>query len=905
MSDPGAGRKTGATRHVHVMGDIAELQLVRIHDELPDQYDPSLAAYRRLRGVVRRSLQGGTWSVAKYVRAALNDLWKTELSWSGLVKSIRGSDHSSNDLIEETSERTANGRWVVSVTTSDLQTTQKSEEPKDVIENREAKFEGFDVDVETSEIVAQDSNIKIGPRRGVEIETTVEPDYLLDSIAVHQFSGGSVIAEVSCLTDTPGDFDSIASKLALPMKIGDSRPGMPTIHMWPKCNEIKFAIRQIDLKATEKSARDYFRQVVSTCLEHAQFKSLAKKRKLQIVAKCACLPHVSDIVKKTAKEFALSIDIGDISEVGIEGFAGDEEDNGNPKLVLPEAIWQALLIEEKLPLETFFKIDSGNETSRAVLLVDREWCRSSDGKDSHDSTTHVGYMVFKGSRRDWVMWLSRHKLALGGKDMLLSGSRLLLELPKADDEFFCLPLSAHMARLFEPNQRPSRGIKRPLAVVTTTEWPGPQEPGAMTVRPIWTVMQYEGKDGVQDPFRLKSPDGYQVEPDWYRESIVNRRRWVELFGDSVESGQHDRNIELLSAIDWGLKRTFRHGELMPQWVPPGIIENVEEFKHLVVSDLDFGFRRFWMNLKEERQETKERLNPKRGGQTTGDGKTVSHFAERHHQFQEELKIFVEEVEKQQSEPNRPDWWYPLMKWAKAGRDGSRDNRGWLLAILGRQLPIAESIDDPNSQTAWDRHDMWNVLRFSHWWKKNNDTNSHLRPIFRDRMVVIVSGNLLRASSAMISQRLSWERTASDCVRELKTNARFQPLTEFRYLVVRFGLAGAVLVSRNELEGGQVDLSYQLFFDAAAKNGFHRDPPRKGTVLGANSVFAGTLLRHLLDDSPEKQKLSERDSIAEGIREAINSCQKIYDAGYGKSFEEHDRYRLQYCVPEAVMAEWKS
>ena len=48
--------KASQPPHVYVFGDLSVLRIIRWHEKLPDQIDPAMGAYRRLRGVVERGL---------------------------------------------------------------------------------------------------------------------------------------------------------------------------------------------------------------------------------------------------------------------------------------------------------------------------------------------------------------------------------------------------------------------------------------------------------------------------------------------------------------------------------------------------------------------------------------------------------------------------------------------------------------------------------------------------------------------------------------------------------------------------------------------------------------------------------------------------------------------------------
>jgi hypothetical protein len=65
----------------------------------------------------------------------------------------------------------------------------------------------------------------------------------------------------------------------------------------------------------------------------------------------------------------------------------------------------------------------------------------------------------------------------------------------------------------------------------------------------------------------------------------------------------------------------------------------------------------------------------------------------------------------------------------------------------------------------------------------------------DRCLLMVDANVLRAAGALISRRISWERTATELVWQLNNNPALSFLTRVSRLIVFFAEDGAVLVNR--------------------------------------------------------------------------------------------------------------
>jgi len=73
--------------------------------------------------------------------------------------------------------------------------------------------------------------------------------------------------------------------------------------------------------------------------------------------------------------------------------------------------------------------------------------------------------------------------------------------------------------------------------------------------------------------------------------------------------------------------------------------------------------------------------------------------------------------------------------------------------------------------------------------------------------LFLDGNVLRNAGAIISQQISWERTASDLLAEIQTNPEISYLVNARYLLISFGIDGAVFIIPNN--GGVPDAALIL------------------------------------------------------------------------------------------------
>lgn len=189
-------------------------------------------------------------------------------------------------------------------------------------------------------------------------------------------------------------------------------------------------------------------------------------------------------------------------------------------------------------------------------------------------------------------------------------------------------------------------------------------------------------------------------------------------------------------------------------------------------------------------------------------------------------------------------------------NGPSPKASHVVAILGRSLPMADRAG------VWRRDQMWAALLEN----------------CPDRTIVIVSAHTLRACGAKVSHRISWERTAQDCINALQCHPRAQHLLKFTHLIIRIGVVGCVYIYQDPQETRQ----YRLCYDPTAYNGFFRDPAKHGTVVGNNTIIAACVVRALaksLNDRPDGGGSVAR-SIREALKEGIDACQRHYVIGYG-------------------------
>jgi len=142
----------------------------------------------------------------------------------------------------------------------------------------------------------------------------------------------------------------------------------------------------------------------------------------------------------------------------------------------------------------------------------------------------------------------------------------------------------------------------------------------------------------------------------------------------------------------------------------------------------------------------------------------------------------------------------------------------------------------------------------------------------DRLVTVVNANTLRLHGMNISRRLSWERTAQDFDWHSRSNPILSRLMRSRYLVVLFGIEGAI-VSVDREEGRNV-----LYYDPMVMEDDYKDD-WPGQMQGLTSAFVAGLASRVFKDGV--------DSIGDGVKEGLASARRLFIFGYGVPPNEPD------------------
>jgi len=150
----------------------------------------------------------------------------------------------------------------------------------------------------------------------------------------------------------------------------------------------------------------------------------------------------------------------------------------------------------------------------------------------------------------------------------------------------------------------------------------------------------------------------------------------------------------------------------------------------------------------------------------------------------------------------------------------------------------------------------------------------LRQKQAERLTLILTADDLRQRGVKISRRLSWERTAQDFVWQMAANPELLFLNNCDYLVVRFGVDGAILYKRL---GGK--LESWLFFDPEIGEGsFGMKYP--GKMAGAGNAFVAGLMS-------EMAKGTELERVKEGVKKGFCAMRRMWQLGLGEDIDHLD------------------
>jgi hypothetical protein len=178
---------------------------------------------------------------------------------------------------------------------------------------------------------------------------------------------------------------------------------------------------------------------------------------------------------------------------------------------------------------------------------------------------------------------------------------------------------------------------------------------------------------------------------------------------------------------------------------------------------------------------------------------------------------------------------------------------------------------PSALTAEGTHHPWILLKMASPLAQG-PLWEHLHRNCSDRLIVVATVEDLRLTEVQVSRGLSWERTAQDVFWELVHNPSINSLSHCAHVVISFGTAGAILISRQE-EDGQSKFRCSLFFDPQVMEGMW-EKQHPGGMIGYTTCLTASIARQVMFNTQEPD-------IDTGITAGLAAIRTLHMEGYGE------------------------
>ena len=175
-------------------------------------------------------------------------------------------------------------------------------------------------------------------------------------------------------------------------------------------------------------------------------------------------------------------------------------------------------------------------------------------------------------------------------------------------------------------------------------------------------------------------------------------------------------------------------------------------------------------------------------------------------------------------------------------------------------PLA--LNNQANQPSWVIYKMANPIAHGPLWE-------YLHREHAERTAVITTVNELRLTEVKISRELSWERTAQDVFWELIHNPCINSLSHCAHVIVSFGTAGAILLSRQKDQVSRCSLIFDPRFIEGAWMDAH-----PGGGIGYTTCLTAGIVRQLILNTLEP-------NIKLGIQSGLTAMRSLHAEGYGE------------------------
>ena len=149
----------------------------------------------------------------------------------------------------------------------------------------------------------------------------------------------------------------------------------------------------------------------------------------------------------------------------------------------------------------------------------------------------------------------------------------------------------------------------------------------------------------------------------------------------------------------------------------------------------------------------------------------------------------------------------------------------------------------------------------------------LRAHHADRTIVVLTADELRASGALISRGLSWEKSAYEAWLSLAVRPSFAELRTCAGIVITFGLEGVLVIGTR---GGRLDAA-RLWYAPRQIEG-DSEQACDGTMAGFGSAFAAGLAAHLMEHADAGGV--ELSTLSAAARRGLLCARRLLEDGFG-------------------------
>ncbi|HEY3361035.1 MAG TPA: hypothetical protein VGK06_04190 [Methanosarcina sp.] len=183
-----------------------------------------------------------------------------------------------------------------------------------------------------------------------------------------------------------------------------------------------------------------------------------------------------------------------------------------------------------------------------------------------------------------------------------------------------------------------------------------------------------------------------------------------------------------------------------------------------------------------------------------------------------------------------------------------------------------------------------------------DLWEHVLKYHKNNLILILNADDLRKLGANISRSISWEKTALDCLWEIKHNPGLVQINDLPNVIIRFKNEGAIYYN-----GQSKRIGAKLYFNPAYVEGGSWDEKKLGTMRGTSLVFVSTIASELISKAVNKKSnILQKENVdvticeqidrilMQGIKKGLISSLRFIKNGHGKNDTENPIFFEEIC-----------